>query len=143
LIFFKNRIQIVDWGRSAKHLFNFFDSSSSSSSTPFLLQMSKEAAASKKKDRQLMPPPLPKLSSSTHTPTKPGFAGTATASMTLLSLNPPLKPIVPKKVSHYQIQVKQMMMENIRMYTQEFVDPPTPLGSLELIRKLLVVAKEF
>jgi hypothetical protein len=71
---------------------------------------------------------LPKISSRT-----------SNASITLLSLNPPIKPIKPKQVTFFEIQVKQKLMETVRMHSMSYVDPS--LHNLQLIQKLLLVAQ--
>lgn len=68
---------------------------------------------------------------------------TSNASITLLSLNPPAKPIKPKQVTFFEIQVKQKLMETVRMHSIAYVEPSSPLTPLDLVQKLLLAAKPF
>lgn len=97
----------------------------------------------------LLPPllnPLPCKSTPLMAVTKPQqkiSSRTSNASLTLLSLNPPAKPIKPKQITFFEIQVKQKLMESVRMHSMTYVEPSSPLAPLDLVQKLLLAAKPF
>lgn len=98
----------------------------------------------------LLPPLLnitvPYVSTPTIAVTKPSqkvSSRTSNASITLLSLNPPAKPIKPKQVTFFEIQIKQKLMETVRMHSMAYVEPSSPLAPLDLVQKLLLAAKPF